>query len=150
MPVTVKKIKLWRKEVKNEPGVLAAALEPLATAGADLQVLMGYRYPGDEAKAAIELYPIAGKKLSMAAETAGLTASSIPTLLVEGDNRPGLAHAVAQAIADAGVNMGFLVAHVVGKKYSAVVGFETETDAQKAATLIRKVTTRKKGVGALR
>ena len=91
MPVTVKNISLWRKEVENQVGMLAHTLEPLTKAGANLRVLMGYRYPGDATKAAIELYPIAGKKVIAAAAGVGLVASSIPTLLVEGDDKPGLA-----------------------------------------------------------
>ena len=66
-------------------------LHPLSEAGADLQVVMAYRYPGGENKAAIELHPISGKKSVAAAQTAGLAPSSISTLLVEGDNRPGSA-----------------------------------------------------------
>jgi hypothetical protein len=59
-------------------------------------------------------------------------------LAVEGDNKPGLGHAIAKAIGDAGINMTFVVAQVVGRKYSAVFGFENESDANKAANLIRK------------
>ena len=94
MPVTVKHIQLWRKEVENRPGVLASTLEPFATAAADLQVVMGYRFPGDATKAAIEMYPVKGRQLTKQAETVGLTAWSLPTLLVEGDNkaRPGIRH----------------------------------------------------------
>ena len=143
MPVTVKSIVLWRKEVENTPGVLAGTLEPFAKGGADLQVVMGYRYSGNESKAAIELYPVAGKKMVAAAETAGLTSSGIATLLVEGDNKPGLGHAIAKTIADAQINLAFLVAQVIGRRYSAVIGFENEGDAKKAATLIKKATVRK-------
>ena len=78
MPVTVKKITLWRKEVDNQAGMLAGTLEPLARAGADLHVVMGYRYPGNEAKAVIELHPLAGRKVTSAAQQVGLAASSIP------------------------------------------------------------------------
>ena len=99
---------------------------------------MGYRYPGNKAKAVIELHPVAGKKVTSAAEQAGLAASSIPTLLVEGDNKPGLAHKIAQAVADAGVNLTSLVAQALGKGFVAAVGFETEADAKKAAGLIKK------------
>lgn len=144
MAVTVKKIVLWRREVENRPGTLASTLTPLANAGADLHVVMAYRYTGDETKAAIELYPVTGKKSVVAAQEAGLTASSIPALLVEGDNRPGLGHAISQAIADAGINLGFLVVQVLGKKYSAVFGFESEADATKGAGLIRKATKARK------
>jgi hypothetical protein len=68
-------------------------------------------------------------------------------LLVEGDDRPGLGHAFAKAIGDAGINMSFMVAQVVGRRFSAVFGFENEADAGKAATLIKKAAPgRKKGV----
>jgi hypothetical protein len=144
MAVSVKKIVLWRKEVENKPGALAAGLASLAAAGTDLQVVMAYRYPGGENKAAIELYPVTAKRSVAAAQEAGLNASSLPALLVEGDNRPGLGHAISQAIADAGINMDFVVGQVVGKKYSAVFGFDAEEDANKSAALIRKVAAGKK------
>jgi hypothetical protein len=144
MPVTVKNIVLWRKEVDNQVGMLARTLEPLAEAGADLHVLMGYRYPGNEAQAVIELHPVVGKKLTAAAGQAGFAASTIPALLVEGDNKPGLGHRIAQAVAEAGVNLTFLVAHVIGKRYAATLGFETEVDAKKAAALIKKATASRK------
>jgi hypothetical protein len=144
MAVTVKKIVLWRKEVENRPGALANALSSLAGAGADLQVVMAYRYPGEEYKAAIELYPVTAKKSVAAAQEAGLSAATLPALLVEGDNRPGLGHAISQSIADAGINMDFVVAQVVGRKYSAVFGFDSEEDATKGAGLIRKAAAAKR------
>ncbi|WP_263365881.1 ACT domain-containing protein [Edaphobacter bradus] len=143
MATTVRSIVLWRREIENQPGALASTLEPFASAGADLQIIMGYRYPGNQAKAAVELSPIVGKKLATAAETAGFKASGIPALLVEGDNKPGLGHAITEAIADAKINLDFLVTQVIGRRYSAVIGFESAEDAKKAATLIKKTTTRK-------
>jgi hypothetical protein len=138
MPATVKKIVLWRTEVDNKPGALAATIEPPAKAGADLQIVMGYRHPGPEGKATIEVYPIAGKKLMAAAQAAGLSAAAIPALLVEGDNKPGLGYAIAQTVAGAGVNFAFFVAQVIGRKYSAIAGFENEDDAKKAVPLIKQ------------
>jgi hypothetical protein len=144
MAVTVKKAILWRSEVDNSSGMLANILQPLSEAGADLQVVMAYRYRDGENKAAIELYPVSGKKSAAAAQTAGLAPSSISTLVVEGDNRPGLGHAIARAVGGAGINMSFVMAQVVGRKYSAVFGFENEVDASKAATLIKRATARGK------
>ena len=138
MPVTVKKVILWRTEVENKPGALASTIEPLAEAGADLKAIMGYRHPTAEGRAAIEVFPIVGKKLAIAAGAAGLAAAAIPTLLVEGDNKPGLGHSIAQAIAAAGINIAFFVAQAIGRKFTAVVGFETEADAKSAAPTIRK------------
>jgi len=138
MAVTVKKATLWRKEVENRPGELASTLEPLVGAGADLKVVMGYRYGPGESKAAIELYPVAGRKALAAAHQAGLSASTIPTLVVEGDDKPGLGHAIAKALADAKINLAFVIAQVIGRRYSAVFGFESEADAAQAARLIKK------------
>src|SRR5215510_13252356 len=144
MAVTVKKIVLWRKEVENRTGILANALAPLAHAGTDIHVVMAYRFPHQESKAAIELYPVTGTKSVTAAKEAGFSASTIPALLVEGDNRAGLGYATAHAIAGAGINMDFLVAQVIGRKYSAVFGFGSDTDAAKCAAIIRKATRPKK------
>jgi hypothetical protein len=97
--------------------------------------------PGEQSRHR-ELHPISGKKSVAAAQTAGLAPSSISTLLVEGDNRPGLGHAIAKAVGDAGINMSFVMAQVVGRRYSAVFGFENEAGASKAATLIKRATAR--------
>ena len=89
------------------------------------------------------MYPVTSRRLTKQAETAGLTAWSLP-LLVEGDNKPGLGYTIAQAIALAGINLGFLVVQVIGRRYSAVIGFETSEDAKKAASLIKSLTTAQK------
>ena len=144
MAVSVKQVTLWRSEVANRPGALAAALGPLARAGANLRVVMGYRIPGDENRAAIEVYPVSGKKAAAAAHGAGLSDSGIPALLVDGDDRPGLGAAIASGIADAGINLIFLMAQVVGRRYSAVLGFESAADAKKAAVVIKNAKPSKK------
>jgi hypothetical protein len=136
--LSIKKIRLWRKEVENRAGILAGALAPLAHAGTNIQVVMAYRYPGNESKGAIELYPVTGKRSAAAAEEAGFAPSNIPALLVEGENRAGLGYETAQAIANAGISLDFLVAQVIGNKYSAVFGFESDADAAKCAALIRR------------
>jgi hypothetical protein len=73
MALTVKRITLWRREVENQPGVLARTLEPLAAAGADLRLVMGYRFPEATTRAAIEVYPVTGRKATARAEQAGST-----------------------------------------------------------------------------
>jgi hypothetical protein len=137
MAMIVKKATLWRREVENRSGVLASTLQPLAEAGADLQLVMGYRHPGGE-NAAIEVFPISGRKVTAGAQAAGLAPSSIPTLLVNGDNKAGLGHAIAKAIGDAGINLSFVMAQVVGRRYSAVFGFESDADLTKVVPLVKK------------
>ena len=133
MALTVKRITLWRREVENQPGVLAQTLEPLADAGADLRLVMGYRFPEATTRAAIELFPVTGKRATTAAQQAGLRPFELPCLLVEGDNRPGFGANIGRALADAGINIAFLVAQVVGRRFSAVLGVESD-DAASAAT----------------
>ncbi|MGA3023313.1 MAG: hypothetical protein ABSF98_00950 [Bryobacteraceae bacterium] len=137
MAVTVKNIELWRTEVENRPGTLTGVLAPLAEAGVDLQLVMGYRYPGNEAKAAIEVFPVKGKNAA-AAGAAGLQPAALSAVLIEADNRVGLGHTIALALADAGINLDFLVAQTVGHKCTAVAGFRSKEDARRATVLIRK------------
>ena len=137
MPLTVKKITLWRTEVDNQPGALANALIPPASAGANFQVVMGYRHHG-AAKATIELFPLAGQKQAKAAAAAGFAAAPIPTLLVEGSDKPGTGAAIAHSLGTANINLAFFIAQAIGRKYSAVIGFESEDDAKKATAIIRK------------
>jgi hypothetical protein len=144
MAISVKKIALWRGKFANRPGTLARVLEPAASARTDLQVVMGYREPGETQEAVIEVYPATGRKLTDALKREGVGPSSIPTLLVSGDNRPGLGYAMAQTLADAGINIAFLVAQTVGRKYSAVFGFESEDDATRAVGLLKKAAAKKR------
>jgi hypothetical protein len=144
MAVTTKKAVLWRKEVGNRPAALADSLESLAAAGADLKFALGYAMPGGDGRAVVEVYPVTGKKAVGAAQGAGFSASSNATLVVEGDNKPGLGHAIAKAIGDAGINLTFVTAQVIGRRYSAVFGFETDADAARASALIRKAAPAKK------
>lgn len=146
MAITVKKVTLWRKEVANDPGVLADVLQPLADAGANLRVVMGYAM-GASNRAAIEVFPISGKGVTAAATRAGLGASPIACLLVEGDDRAGLGTSMARAIADHGVNISFVMAETVGRKFSAVFGFHGDADATAATKAIKsaaKATARKR------
>jgi hypothetical protein len=143
MAITVKRITLWRAEVENQPGVLAGILEPLAESGADLRLVMGYRFPHTPDRSAIELYPVSGKKVATAAAQAGLAeARDIPCLLVEGDNRPGLGAAMARGLADGGINIAFLVAQVIGRKFTAAIGFAEETAVPAATRILKQAAAR--------
>ncbi len=135
MAVSVKNVTIWRKEVPHQPGQLAAALRPLKEAGANLQVIMTY---AEGAQGIVEIGPISGKKVTQAAKQAGFAPSSKPTLLVIGDDRPGLGYQIASAIAARGINIGFDVTQVIGKKYASVYGFSSEEDATAASAAIKK------------
>jgi predicted amino acid-binding ACT domain protein len=140
MAVTVKKAVLWRRELENRPGTLAEALKPFAEAKANLHVVMGYVLPGERARAALEVYPVTGKKAEEAARAAGMEPmSSVSALLVEGDDQVGLGYQMSNALAAKRINMHFAVIQVVGKRFSGVFGFEDSADADAAAGLIKAV-----------
>jgi hypothetical protein len=139
MSVTIKKATLWRTEVPHERGALASALQPLAVAGAHLHVVMGYAFPGDPSRAAIEVFPVTGKRQQDAARAAGLAPSGIACLLVQGRDRAGLGAELSEAIAAAGINVSFIMAHAIGRGFSAVFGFASEADAANAARAMRRV-----------
>src|SRR5262249_58857662 len=90
MALTIKRITLWRREVANQPGVLASTLEPLARAGADLRLVIGNRFPGGTGLAAIQVLPVSRKNVSAVAVAAGVHAIGLAFLLLAGDNRPTL------------------------------------------------------------
>lgn len=138
MAVTVKKAVLWRKELENRPGTLAEALKPLADAGISLQVVMGYAYPGESRHAAVEVYPVSSAKAEKAAAEGGLRPDpNLGCLVVTGDDRAGLGHAVAEKLAQNGINISFVMAQSSGNHYHAVFGFETAQEADKAAGIIK-------------
>jgi hypothetical protein len=138
MAISVKKITLWRREIDDRPGTLAAVLAPVADAGTSLRVVMGYRHPEPAGQAAVELAPVTGRKATAAARAAGLAPASIGALLVEGDDRPGLGRTLADAIAQAGINLHFLMALVAGRRYAAVFGFGSQAEADRAVPIIKR------------
>ena len=74
-----------------------------------------------------------------AARKAGFQPSDTPCLLVEGDDRKGLGAEISRALANAGINMGFLVAETIGGKFSAAIGLATGQDATAAAKAIESI-----------
>jgi hypothetical protein len=138
MALTVKRVILWRIDVDNVPGVLANTLEPLATAGANLRLVMGYRFPQTPERSAIQVAPVSGRRATEAAERAGLTASDVPCLLVEGDDRPGLGARIGRACAEAGINIAFLMAMSMGRRFTAAIGFPDAAAADAATAVIRR------------
>jgi hypothetical protein len=140
MAVTIKRIGLWRTDVLRRPGALADALEPLAQGDADLKVVRVRAALGGSDRNTIEVYGGESKRAAMAARAAGFSKGPATTLLLQGDNRPGLAYAVANAVAWAGIAVSDLEAGVVDARYSATLTFNSEEDAKKAVAVIRKVT----------
>ncbi len=130
MPVRVKKVVVWRTVVENRPGAMARALEPLARH--DLDLVIGYQ------GAVVDIAPVVGRKATTVARSAGFEPLPTSTVLIEGENRPGLCFTAARALGEAGVSMDSVVAQAVGKKFRALFGFTSDADAKRAVTLIKR------------
>jgi len=138
MAYTVSKVEMWSGEIADRVGGLGAKLQPLADAGADLEVVVARRQPQSPGRGVVFLGPVAGAKAKKAAEAAGLTkAGDLVALRVEGPNKPGEGHRLTQLLADAGINLRGLAATVSGSKFVASLGFDSDADADKAAGVLR-------------
>jgi len=139
MDIKVTQIRLWRTEVPRRSGSLATALEPLANHDLDLKVVRVRAAPGRAKRNVVEVYAGEGRRAAVAARSAGFSQTSATTLLLQGDNSPGFAYQVANAVAWAGIGISDHEAGVVDDRFSSTLTFETEADARKAVTVIRKV-----------
>ncbi len=134
MPLKVEKVALWSGTIEDKPGALAKVLEPLAAAGVDLQVVLAERREG---AGVVYLAPVKGRKAVEAARSVGLSETATPIILrVEGTNKPGLGHLMTSALAEAGINLAFAAAAVLGNKFVAFFGFDSDADARKASRIL--------------
>ena len=138
MALKVTKTDVWSAEITDQPGGLAACLDKIAGAGANLDCLIARRQPDKPGTGLVFLTPLKGKKTQVAATAAGFrTSQRIATLKVEGADRPGLGAKIARAVGDAGVSMRGTSAMVIGRKFVCYLGFDDGAAAQQAAVAIK-------------
>jgi hypothetical protein len=138
MAYTVSKVEMWTAEINDRVGGLDAKLAPLADAGVDLEIVIARRQPHLPGRGVAFLGPIKGAKGQKAAAAAGLTrAASLYALRVEGPNKAGDCRRVTRLLADAGISLRGLSATVCGSRYVLSLGFDTEADAARAASLLK-------------
>lgn len=132
---------MWRSKIEDKPGTFAKALEPFAKAGQNLQIVTGWAPSGTEKQGAcMEIFPIADEKSQQCAREAGLQEmKDIVCLIVEGEDHPGLAHKMAKAIADSGVNLRHATCQGVKQHFLACFGFQNDADAEKAKAALAKL-----------
>ena len=138
MANNVSKIDVWTAEIEDRVGGVAAKLEPLASAGVDLQFVIARRQPHLPGKGVVFLSGVSGAKAAKAAAAAGLVkAGDLAALRVEGPNKPGSCHQVTRVLADAGISLRGLSASVIGNRWVVFLAFDNADDAAKAARLLR-------------
>ncbi len=141
MTIRVSKVDIWSGNLPDQPGGLDRILGDLAAAGANLECVIGRRHPQLPGHGHVYLTPVKGRKAQQAATAAGLhLATNVGTLRVEMPNKPGTAHVVLQAIADASINVRGFTALAQGAKALAYIGLDSPADAVKAAAAIKAAT----------
>src|SRR5882672_7819584 len=125
MSFSLNKVMVWSAELEDRPGAAADKLRVLAQAGTDLHFVLARRQPGQSGRGFLSVSPIRGRTQEEAASKAGFAVDlDIVAVRVEGTNKPGLGNRLAEAIADADVNLHGITAVVTGKKFTAFITFD--------------------------
>jgi len=133
-----KRVDTWAAAIEDKPGALAAKLGTLSAAGANLEFVIARRAPDKHGTGVVFVTPIRGPKQSRSAGAAGFEKTpSLHTVRVEGPDKRGQGARLAQALADAGLNLRGLSAAAIGNKFVCHVAVDTEADANKAMQIIR-------------
>ncbi|MCE9554618.1 MAG: amino acid-binding protein [Planctomycetes bacterium] len=140
MALQVTKHEVWAGDLRDQPGDLARVLTAIGTAGGDLECVIARRQPDAPGMGVVFVTPVKGKKVQQAAVLVGLCrAENIATLRVEGPDKPGLGGQMMSAIGDAGINVRGVTSAVLGNKFVAYIGFDSDAEAATAAKALKGV-----------
>jgi len=135
----VERVDVWAAGIKDVPGGLAKILSGLRDAGADLDFVIARRAPDKPGNGVVFVTPLRGDAEVSAAATLGFNiTSSIKSVRVEGENKPGIAARMTEKLAAAGLNLHGLSAAVIGSRFIMYIGLDTAEDAAKAADILKK------------
>ena len=139
MAYAISKADVWAGEIADRPGGLAATLETLHSAGANLAFIIARRAPEKPGTGVVFVTPIKGAKQKAAAQGAGLqTTDSLRSVRVEGPDRPGLGTKMTRALADGGINLRGISAAALGRRTVTYFAFDNAADADAAVRILRK------------
>ena len=145
MALKVSKVDVWAGDLRDVPGGLADVLDGLAKGGGSVDFLIARRSDKHPGAGKVFVTPVTAKKAKDAGMRAGLQhATNIGTLRVEGTDAKGMGAKVTRAMADKGINVRGVSAAVIGNKFVAYIGFDSEDDADMAATALKSVNGRPK------
>lgn len=135
----VERVDVWAATIKDKPGGLANILAGLRDAGADLDFIVARRAPDQPGKGVVFVTPLRGDREVRAASALGFDVTrSLHELRVEGENKPGVAAALTEKLAKAGINLRGFSAAVIGTRFILYIGLDTNEDAEKAAAILKK------------
>jgi len=135
MPDEIRRIDYYDVAVADKPGEAARILTALETAGVNLIAFSGF--PQGARKAQLDFMAEDGAALKKAARAAGLTLGPKKTgFLVQGEDHPGAAAAIARTLAQAGINVTSLQTICAGAGRYGGLFWVKPADVRKAAKVL--------------
>lgn len=137
MELVVDQVDVWAASIPDKPGGLAAPLTILRDVGADLQLIIARRNPDRSGEGVVFVAPLQGDREMRAAAMAGFNITQRQHCVrVVGRNQPGLAAALAEELAEAGINLRGFSAAVIGTQFVAYVAFDSQAEADQATAAL--------------
>ena len=134
------KIAIWSTDVEDQPGATTGLFKVMGDAKVDLSFVVARRQAENPGKGVIFVSPIKGAKAEQAAQRAGFSKRhDVVGVRVEGPNKAGIGFQLTQALAGANLNLRALSAQVIGKTFSAVFAFDSDSDANEGLAVLKKV-----------
>jgi hypothetical protein len=131
---------VWTATIEDRAGGAAAALEVLARAKINLDMVFARRLAEQPGKGMLIVSPIKGKKAAQAALAAGVAKTgAMHGVRVEGGDKPGLGARIARTLGDAGISFRGMSAHAIGRKFVCNIVLDSPEDAARAAALLKKL-----------
>ena len=135
----VERVDVWAASIKDEPGSLAHMLAALREGGADLDFILTRRAPEKPGTGVVFITPLRGDREIAAAANLGFNVtSSVHSVRVEGENKPGIAAELTGKLAAAGINLRGFSAAVIGTKFILYIGLDNAADAVKAVKILQQ------------
>ena len=146
MALKVSKVDVWAGDLNDVPGGLADVLERVSQGGGSLDFVIARRSDKHPGAGKVFVTPVTSAKTKDSAGRAGLQhATGMGTVRVEGTDARGMGAKMTRAMAEAGINVRGVSAAVVGNKFVAYIGLDSDEDADRAMGALKSV---KAGGGA--
>jgi hypothetical protein len=140
MALKATKAEVWAVSIDDRAGGVADKLEPLATAGANFEMVLARRTPEDKGKGMLFVTPVKGSKVIRAAKQAGMgSPQSIYSVKIEGADQPGLGAKIVRALGDAGISFRGISGVAIGRKFVSYLACDSAEDQAKAIATLKKL-----------
>lgn len=139
MDLIVERVNVWAASIRDKVGGLSHLLAGLKDAGADLDFIIARRAAEKPGTGVVFVTPLRGDREVAAAARLGFNVtSSVNSVRVEGDNRPGAASEVTEKLAAAGINLRGFSAAVIDPRFILYIGLDNAKDAEKAVNILQQ------------